>query len=70
MMDLKQLKIVTLYDLVVSKDLNIRSDLLELDTIRSYDLKFNSPQNPEKYLEAVFGKNWKTPKQKQFIWKK
>ena len=46
------------------------NDLLELDTIRSYDLKFYSPQNPEKYLEAVFGKNWKTPKQKQFIWKK
>ena len=46
------------------------NDFLELDTIRSYDLKFNSPQNPEKYLEAVFGKNWKTPKQKQFTWKK
>ena len=46
------------------------NDLLELDIIRSYDLKFNSPSNPEKYLEAVFGKNWKTPKQKQFIWKK
>ena len=46
------------------------NDLLELDTIRAYDLKFYSPQNPEKYLEAVFGKNWKTSKQKQFIWEK
>ena len=45
-------------------------DLLKLDTIRPYDLKFSSPQNPEKYLNAVFGKNWETPKQKQFIWKK
>ena len=45
------------------------NDLLELDTIKSYGLKFYSPKNPEKYLDMFFGKNWKTPDKKQFIWK-
>ena len=45
------------------------NDLLELDTIKLYGLKFYSPKNPEKYLEACYGKNWKTPDKNQFIWK-
>ena len=45
------------------------NDLLELDTIKLYGLKFYSPKNPEKYLDMFFGKNWKTPDKKQFIWK-
>ena len=45
------------------------NDLLELDTIKLYGLKFYSPKNPEKYLEVCYGKNWKTPDKKQFIWK-
>ena len=45
------------------------SDLLELDTIKLYGLKFYSPKNPEKYLDVHFGKNWKTPDKKQFVWK-
>ena len=57
-------------DFGIKRKLKLLNDLLELNTIRAYDLKFNSPQNPEKYLVTVFGENWKTPKQKQFIWKK
>ena len=45
------------------------NDLLELDTIKLYGLKFYSPKNPEKYLDMYFGKNWKTQDKKQFIWK-
>ena len=45
------------------------NDLLELDTIKLYGLKFYSPKNPEKYLDLMYGENWKTPDKKQFIWK-
>ena len=45
------------------------NDLLELDTIKSYGLKFYSPKNPEKYLNMYYGENWKIPDKKQFIWK-
>ena len=45
------------------------NDLLELDTIKSYGLKFYSPKNPEKYLSMYFGEAWKMQDKKQFIWK-
>jgi len=45
------------------------NDLLELDTIKSYGLKFYSPKNPEKYLNMYYGEGWKIPDKKQFIWK-
>ena len=46
------------------------NELLELDVIRLYGLKFYSPKNPEKYLDVFYGKNWKIPNKKQFFWKR
>ena len=45
------------------------NDLLELDTIKAYGLKFYSPKNPEKYLNMYYGEAWKMQDKKQFIWK-
>ena len=45
------------------------NDLLELDTIKPYGMKFYSPKNPEKYLYKFYGKNWRIPDKKQFVWK-
>ena len=44
-------------------------DLENLITIKVYGKKFLSPANPEKYLEKVYGTNWKIPDKKQFFWK-
>jgi|TARA_B100001964_G_scaffold236287_1_gene297801 phosphorylcholine metabolism protein LicD len=46
------------------------ADLERLITIKAYGKKFLSPANPEIYLEKVYGKNWKIPDKKQFVWNK
>ena len=43
------------------------NDLLALDTIKLYGLKFYSPKNPKKYLDMYYGENWKMQDKKQFI---
>lgn len=45
-------------------------DLRKFTLVKLYNLTFNSPKNNEKYLETVYGKNWRLPTTKQFIWKK
>ena len=51
-----------------------QNDLLELNTAKLYGLKFYTPKKYEKYLEGLFGKDWKTPilkkGSKHFVWKK
>ena len=46
-----------------------QNELLELETIYLYGLKFYSPKNPERYLDVFYGKDWKIPNKKQFVWK-
>lgn len=41
-----------------------------LKSINVYGMKFLSPPNPEIYLERKYGKNWRTPDKKQFLWRK
>tara|TARA_B100001248_G_scaffold262260_1_gene257048 strand:- start:2321 stop:3061 length:741 start_codon:yes stop_codon:yes gene_type:complete len=41
-----------------------------LQTTKLYGYEFNSPLNPQIYLKKKFGKNWKVPDKKQFLWKK
>jgi len=36
--------------------------------IKVYGRNFLAPSNPEIYLEKKFGKNWKIPDKKQFLW--
>ena len=51
-----------------------QNDLLELNTAKLYGLKFYTPKKYEKYLEGLFGKDWKPPilkkGSKHFVWKK
>ena len=43
--------------------------LNNIKKIKIDDLKINIPYDPEKYLEYLYGKNWKVPK-KNYIWYK
>ncbi len=45
-------------------------DLECLTTIKLYGKEFLSPTNPQIYLEKKYGKEWRVPDKKQFIWKK
>ena len=45
-------------------------NLENLSTAELYGKTFLVPSNPEEYLEKKFGKNWRKPDRKQFIWKK
>lgn len=45
-------------------------DLEHLVPINLYGRKFLSPSNPEIYLEKKYGRHWRIPDKKQFIWKK
>jgi len=45
-------------------------DLENLIDIKAYGKKFLSPSNPEKYLEKIYGSNWRIPDHKQLFWKK
>jgi len=45
-------------------------DLENLVTVKAYGRKFMAPANPEKYLEQLYGKNWRIPDKKQFYWSK
>tara|TARA_B100001123_G_C15176965_1_gene973723 strand:+ start:392 stop:1204 length:813 start_codon:yes stop_codon:yes gene_type:complete len=48
----------------------LENDLLDLDIVNLYNYKFYSPKNAQKYLDRVYGENWRLPEKKQFIWKK
>ena len=41
-----------------------------LIAVEAYGNFFLAPPNPEIYLEKKYGKNWRTPDKKQFIWNK
>ena len=43
-------------------------DLESLEKTKVYGKEFLIPQNPEVYLEKVYGKSWKKPSKKQFMW--
>jgi len=45
-------------------------DLEHLMSIKAYGKQFLAPTNPEIYLEKKYGKNWRVPDKKQFIWNK
>ena len=52
-----------------------KDTLLTLDKIEFYGLNVNVPHNPEKFLENMYGKNWRTPQKMKkpegyFNWKK
>ena len=47
------------------------NDLTNLEKCKLFNYEFYSPHDPERYLEIVFGKNWRIPDKKQlFVWKK
>ena len=48
----------------------LENELLNLNEANLYNYKFYSPKNAEKYLDRVYGENWRLPEKKQFIWKK
>ena len=48
----------------------IKNNIDNLKTTKLYGYEFNSPLNPQIYLKKKFGKNWKVPDKKQFLWKK
>ncbi len=48
----------------------LKYDIDNLQTTKLYGYEFNSPLNPQIYLKKKFGKNWKIPDKKQFLWKK
>ena len=57
------------------KRMKKNSDICHLKQIKKDSIihnrkKFLSPSNPEIYLEQSFGKNWKIPDKKQFLWNK
>ncbi len=45
------------------------SDLLKLKKIKLYNIYFFIPKNFKKYLEHLYGRNWRIPDSKQFAWK-
>ena len=55
----------------ISKDISFSvNDLENLKPTKLYGRQFLSPGNSKQYLEKKFGKNWKIPDKKQFIWNK
>ena len=51
-----------------STGLTFRLD--NLVSIKAYGKEFLAPANPEIYLEKKYGKNWKIPDKKQFLFRK
>ncbi len=44
--------------------------LINLEKTKLYGSEYLCPSNPEMYLEEKFGRDWKIPDKKQFMWKK
>jgi len=47
-----------------------RNDLEKFINVKLYGKKFLAPSNINLYLKKKYGKNWKKPNKKQFVWKK
>jgi len=47
-----------------------KKDLEDLISVKLYGKYFLAPLNSNLFLEQKYGKNWKTPNRKQYVWKK
>ena len=47
-----------------------KKDLEDLIPVKLYGRYFLAPSNSNLYLEQKYGKNWKIPDKKQYVWKK
>jgi len=47
-----------------------KKDLEDLISVKLYGKYFLAPLNSNLFLEQKYGKNWKIPDQKQYVWKK